>query len=161
MFTLTFIVGVQFPEFINHYIQRLSGHLNEAKIQLDKFQTLADSHTAGDISLLVKRYQSNSDPIIIDSATVIEQLLARVDYLENHLSLLTQHDYLEQIKNFILDMDITLVKATAQHFSLAIPLEINALVTGVIFAFTGLLLKEGLNYTGKACSKKLWPDHNR
>ena len=37
LFTLTFILGLQLPEFIQQYSQRLSGHLNEALLIDDHF----------------------------------------------------------------------------------------------------------------------------
>lgn len=42
LFTVSFILGVQAPEFMQQYIQRLSGHLDEAKHQLQQFQLIAD-----------------------------------------------------------------------------------------------------------------------
>ncbi|MEW6991474.1 DUF2937 family protein [Colwelliaceae bacterium 6441] len=157
LFTLTFIVGVQLPEFMNQYIQRVSGHLNEAKQQLSQFQSLADLHYQGDITLLVKQYRLNNDPVIVDTATIIEQLMNRVDHLDNHLFHLLTNDYLSNLQQFLFHMDLSMVKATAQHFTLAIPLTINALSTGFVFALLTLIVKLGLTYCVKQCSQKLWP----
>ena len=37
LFTLSFILGVQIPEFMQQYTQRLSGHFDEANYQLSQF----------------------------------------------------------------------------------------------------------------------------
>lgn len=155
-FTLAFIVGVQLPEFINQYIQRLSGHLNEAKLQLGHFQSLAEKHYQGDITLLITNYKQNTEQSIVDMATVIENLLARVDYLQTHYLALVDHEYLKQLKQFFTHADLLLVNQTAEHFTLAIPLEINALITGITLALLGIVTKNIGLYIVTWLSKKLW-----
>lgn len=140
MFTLMFILGVQLPEFINQYIQRLSGHLEESKQQLSNYQALAEQYFNGEISLLIKQYKGNSDPIIVDSATVIEQLVQRTEYLTNHLSSLDTQDYFQQLSQFALNFDAQLLHKTAEFYQLAIPLHINALSTGAVIASLFVLI---------------------
>lgn len=134
MFTLMFILGVQLPEFINQYIQRLSGHLEESKKQLLNYQSLAEQYFDGNITLLIKQYKSNSDPIIVDSASVIEQLVQRTHYLSTHLNAINTEDYFQQLLQFATQFDAQLVTKTAEFYQLAIPLNINALSTGGMIA---------------------------
>lgn len=145
-FTLTFIAGVQLPAFIHHYIQQLSGHLNEAKQQLSQFQTLADQHYQGDITLLIKGYKSNGEQVIVETGTLVEQLLERVQLLTLQLEQLSQVDYLTTVFNFIKQVDITIARQTVEHFVLSIPLTSNALITGLVLAVGFLMFKELLNY---------------
>ena len=156
-FTLSFIVGVQLPEFINQYTQRLSGHLNEASLQLTKFQRLADQHYQGDLILLVKRYQANSDPVIVETATIIEQLLLRIEMLEHQLAMLIENNYFDKLQYFFINLEPSLAKATAQQFTLAIPLEINALTTGGLLAILLLFIKAFITFAMKKLSRSLWP----
>lgn len=142
IFTVLFIVGVQLPEFIQQYSQRLAGHLDEAKTQLKQFQQLADDHYQGSIQLLVKNYRENQDPVIVDTATVVEHLLTRVNLLNEHLHRLIDTPYLDKIKYFLLNVDLNIAQQTANIYTLAIPIEINALVTGAVLAFSSLVTKE-------------------
>lgn len=158
-FTLSFIIGVQLPEFINQYTQQLSGHLHEATKQLNQFQSLADQHFQGSLAMMVKRYQANTDPVIVDTASIVEQLVLRVDYLTSHLTAFSNNDYLEKLQYFFLHVDLTIAKQTASYFKLAIPLELNALYTGLAIAFSGYLLKELFNGVIRICAKKLWPEY--
>jgi len=135
MFTLMFILGVQLPEFINQYIQRLSGHLEESKRQLINYQSLAEQHFDGNITLLIKQYKNNADPIIVDSANVIEQLIQRTNYLSSHLSSLKTDDYLQQLLQFATHFDQQLLIKTTEFYKLAIPLNLDALSTGAVIAF--------------------------
>jgi hypothetical protein len=157
-FTLTFILGVQLPAFIIQYKHRLSGHLTEAKSHLAQFQTIADQHYQGDLSAMVVKYQTNSEPSIVNTAEIINQLILRVEYLKLQLNAVMNNVYIEQVFDFILNADRTIIRDTLVDFSLTIPLELNALSTGVIIAIIGLLIKEISSYLFKLFSKKVWPD---
>ena len=157
-FTITFILGVQLPAFIIQYKHRLSGHLSEAKSHLVQFQTIADQHYQGDLLAMVMKYQANSEPSIVNTAEVINQLIFRVDYLQLQLDAVINNEYTEQIFNFIVHADRAIIRDTLIDFSLTIPLEVNAISTGAVIAIVGLLLKELSNALFKLLSKKLWPD---
>jgi hypothetical protein len=156
-FTITFILGVQLPEFIIQYQHRLSGHLTEAKLHLLKFQTIADQHYQGDLSAMVMKYHENTESSIVSTANVINQLITRVDYLQQQLFTITESNYLEQVINTILYADRMIIRQTIIEFSMAIPLTLNALTTGAALAITGLLIKEVFSYSIRYFSKKLWP----
>lgn len=157
-FTITFILGVQLPAFIIQYKHRVSGHLTEAESHLVQFQTIADQHYQGDLSAMIIKYQTNSEPSIVNTAELINQLISRVDYLQTQLNAVMNNVYTEQVVNFILHADKTIVRDTLIDFSLTIPLELNAIGTGAIIAMMSLLIKEISSYLFKLLSKKLWPD---
>lgn len=141
-FTVTFIIGVQLPEFMQQYQQRLSGHLNEAQLQLEEFQVIAQQHFDGSLLTMITRYKNNSESSIISTGELIERLSARVEYLNIHLEQITTTDYLSNIYQFIWHLDKQIATDTAEKFSMAIPLELNAIATGSIFAISALLVKE-------------------
>jgi hypothetical protein len=157
-FTITFILGVQLPGLIIQYKHRLSGHLSEAELHLVQFQTLADRHYQGDLSAMIIKYQANSEPSIVNTAEIIKQLMSRVDYLQSQLSGVTNNAYIEQVYNFIIYADRTIIKDTLTDFSITIPLTLNALVTGAVIAIVGLLIKEIVGYLIRVISKKMSPE---
>jgi len=157
-FTIVFILGVQLPEFIIQYKQRLSGHLSEAKLHLVQFQNIADQHYQGDLSAMIVKYQANSEPSIVNTADIISQLISRVDYLQQQLTLITSETYIHQILNIMLHADRVIIRNTLLDFSIAIPLEVNALATGAIIAITGVLTKELFSYLIHYLKKRLWPE---
>jgi len=157
-FTITFILGVQLPAFIIQYKHRLSGHLSEAKLHLVQFQTIADQHYQGDLSAMIMKYQTNTEPSIVSTVEIINQLVLRVEYLQHQLNAIANNSYIEQLANFVVYADRTIIRDSLFDFSIAIPLEINALATGIIIAITGLLIKEFIIYFSRFLSKKLWPD---
>lgn len=140
-FTAIFILGVQLPEFMQQYQQRLAGHLAEAQSQLNQFEIIAQQHFDGSIITMVTRYKDNSEAAIVSTGELIERLSLRVEYLSTHLAQITQSDYLHNVYLFIWHLDNEIAKGTAEHFSMAIPLELNAIATGGTLAITALILK--------------------
>ena len=145
-FTITFILGVQLPEFIQQYQQRLSGHLNESKLQLAQFETIAQQHFDGSLITMISRYKSNSEASIVNTGELIERLTHRVQYLTDHLEQITSTDYLNQIYLFVRHLDQQIAIATTEQFSMAIPVELHAIATGATLAIGALIVKE-LTYT--------------
>lgn len=141
-FTITFILGVQLPEFMQQYQQRLAGHLAEASSQLNQFEIIAQQHFDGNLITMITRYKDNTEASIISTGELIERLSVRVEYLASHLAQISQVDYLNSVYQFIWHLDPEIAAGTAEHFSMAIPLELNAIATGATLAIAGLLLKE-------------------
>ncbi|MFT5635635.1 MAG: hypothetical protein ACI89T_001089 [Cognaticolwellia sp.] len=141
-FTVTFILGVQLPEFMQQYQQRLAGHLAESSSQLDQFEVIALQHFDGSLMTMITHYKENTEASIISTGELIERLSVRVDYLASHLEQITQPDYLNRVYQFIWHLDQQIAQGTAEHFSMAIPLELNAIATGGILAISALLMKE-------------------
>lgn len=155
LFTVSFIFGVQAPEFMQQYIQRLSGHLDEAKYQLQQFQSIADLQFNGDLMVMIERYQTNADTAIIQTGNVIGAMVERVSIFESQLNQLQTSNYTNQLYYFIQQIDIPMAKATLNNFQLAVPLTIGALSTGVIFAFIMLIFQSILMTTTKVTYNKL------
>lgn len=134
LFAVNAILAMQLPGFIQQYGQRISGHLAEAQYQLQKYQYIADQHYQGDILLLVKRYQTNSDPGINAAGDVVFDLIERISVLTKQVSHLFDSDYLSQIYYFIIEIDLDIARATLQDYQLTVPLNTAAIATGIGFA---------------------------
>jgi hypothetical protein len=152
-FTLTFILGVQLPEFMQQYQQRLAGQLSEASAQLNQFENIAQQHFDGSLITMITSYKDNTEASIISTGELIERLSVRVEYLASHLTQITQADYLQSVYQFIWHLDQEITRGTAEHFSMAIPLELNAIATGATLAIGALLLKELMLLTIKRTFK--------
>jgi hypothetical protein len=148
-FTVTFILGVQLPEFMQQYQQRLAGHLAESRSQLDQFEIIAQQHFDGSLMTMIARYKDDTEASIISTGQLIEHLSVRVEYLASHLEQITQSDYLHSVYQLIWNLDQQIAGGTAEHFSMAIPLELNAIATGGTLAIGALLLNELTVFTVK------------
>ncbi|TRX56974.1 DUF2937 family protein [Thalassomonas sp. M1454] len=140
LFAVNFILAMQLPGFIQQYSQRIAGHLDEAKYQLNNYQVIADQHYQGDLLLMVNRYQMNSDPGIRSSADLIMNLIDRISTLTEQVEHLLNSDYFYKIFFFIKEIDLSIAKATLVDYQLTVPLHLNAIVTGLVFAIAASLI---------------------
>jgi len=154
MFTITFIIGLQLPEFMQQYLQRASGHLNEAQHQLDQYSSIAEQHFDGNLATMLQQYKGNAEQSIVYTGSAIEQLMNRVNYLESHLINLEQVDYFTRLINFWIHIDLSIAQATLNHYQLAIPLELDAIITGALIAIIPLLIYTLLLNIIKMTAKK-------
>ena len=160
LFTLTFILGLQLPEFIQQYSQRLSGHLNEALSQLSDYQVIADRHFEGKLTLMIDKYLTNSEPSINETAHIISKVSDRVTDLQGHLANLQDTEYVKRVFYFVTEFDESMAQATIQQYQLSIPLSLPALISGVLFAlcivlFTHFSLSASKSVCRKAFNKKV------
>ncbi|WP_286266919.1 DUF2937 family protein [Thalassotalea atypica] len=160
-FTLSFIVGVQLPEFIQQYTQMINGKLAEAQFHLSKFQSVANNHFNGDLQVLVERYTNNADPAIKQTGIVVSELIDRIALLSEQLSQLTEVPYMEKLYYFIVHLDLESAQLTAQHYQLAVPLTIDALLTGALFASFIILIPRAFIALLSAKSSKFYYQEGR
>ncbi|NKB43778.1 MAG: DUF2937 family protein [Alphaproteobacteria bacterium] len=111
----------QTQAFIDQYLQRLGGHLDEAKLNLDRIETGV-------------RYQTMSK-------TVKQELEAdatlRVDELQSAYNAITDAGLLSRPFTFYRESDDRIISGTLNDFVPALPLDTNALVyvcVGIVLA---------------------------
>lgn len=158
LFTISFIIGVQLPAFINAYKQRLSGHLNEAHAQLDRFQQISEFQYGGDLQLLISHYLKNTDFSIQQTGQLIADLVNKVEYYQVLLKQLEDPSYINQLYSFITHIDINLAKATLNYFVLALPIESNAILTGLCFALFLSIVERSIFKISANIYKKKTPE---
>lgn len=151
LFTVCFIAGVQLPEFIQQYGQRLSGHLNEARRHLEQFQYIANVQYEGSLSKLVDNYLANNDEAIQQTGELVTSLQEREALLQTNMLGLQDSNYVNRILNFFEHLDTEMAQATFQQYVLAIPIEVNALITGLVVALIVILTKATTVYCCKKC----------
>jgi len=156
LFTLTFILGLQLPEFIQQYSQRLSGHLNEALSQLSEYQLIADRHFEGNLDVMVNKYLANSEVSINETANIISNVSLRVSHLEEHLLHLQDAEYIQRVFFFATEFDKSMAQATLDQYQLAIPLSLPSLISGALFALFVVIFIHSLLY----CFRKLFKQKN-
>jgi hypothetical protein len=141
-FTASFIFALQLPEYIKKYTDTLLGKLDEAQFQLSQFEKIAEKHDQGSLSAMVVRANEQSDSAITNTAELIELLTTRIANYQNHLSELTQSDYFSNLCQLIVNIDWYIAQITAEKFILTLPINAQAITTGIIVATTLLLLKD-------------------
>jgi len=124
----------QGPEFMQQYLQRLGGHLDEARRHLATFE-----HTAAQAGLTLDRFivqtAANADPAVARLGGVMTDATSRVASLQSAHDALLQASLWTRPFVFVRHLDLGIGRAAAAAYQPAIP----TTVEGLIYALIGLL----------------------
>ena len=146
LFTLGFILAVQLPEFIQQYQQYMAGKLTEAQWHLKSYQAIADQQYDGSLPILINEYLTNGSEAIKQTGLLISDLANRVDLLSEQVTTLNGGSYIDKVWFFVTNIQIPDAQVVMSYYQLAIPLTIEALVSGGALAFIFIWLRLLLTY---------------
>ncbi len=143
VFVLSLLVGLQIPNFLNTYQQRLDGHYLEAKSQLVEYQKLADLYFASDLQALIDKHKASDDKLFVDEAKVIERLVGRIDFLAHQKTVFEQGMW-EQFLLLSGQVNSPLFVEARRNYQAEVVLNQKTITVGMIIAFVLTLLSEFL-----------------
>lgn len=129
----------QAPEFFQQYLQRLGGHLDEARRTLAQF-TLTATQAGTALDDFIRRTAVNADPAV---ARLAETMTAAVERVS---SLTAAHDTLRDASAwtrpfvFLRHLDWDIARGTLGVFTPAVPVTLE----GGLYALAGMLVFLGL-----------------
>lgn len=128
------ILFSQAPEFMQQYLQRLGGHLDEARRQLASFQHIAEK--AG-ISLdrFITQTSANSEPTVAKLGGVMQETAARVDSLAAAQDALLHASIWTRPFVFLRHLDLGIAQGTWSVYQPGIPTTFE----GLLYALVGML----------------------
>lgn len=137
------VAGGLVPGFIAQYRQRLGGRLDQARLDLEPWQKLADQFYHGDIGQLIHYHLASPDTTFRSEGAIIQSLVTRVHELQSavdamHGSLASQAVYLA------LHADPGLARATFTDWVPTFALSGEGLAFACIFAVAVWLLFQAL-----------------
>ncbi|HET7757857.1 MAG TPA: DUF2937 family protein [Steroidobacteraceae bacterium] len=127
------VVGGLVPGFIAQYRQRLGGRLDQARLDLQAWQRIADQFYHGDLQKLIDYHLSSTDPTFHAEGDVIRALIAAVHQLQSALDAL-QGSLLQQFAYLALHTDPALARATFSDWVPTFALSAEGLVFALAFA---------------------------
>ncbi|WP_420348716.1 DUF2937 family protein [Pelagibius sp.] len=130
----------QFPEYLAHYLQRLGGRIDQARVRV---QEIEEDAAAKDMS--VPDYIASftaSDPHSLEGERMRESFFDLAD-MEAAYSALSTAGTFERPLAFAQHFDSGLVSATIGDFAPAVPLTSEGLIYGGAGVLAGLLLCGG------------------
>lgn len=133
----------QFPEFMQQYLQRLGGHLDEARRQLARFRDVA-AQSGLSLDHLIHQTNANPDPAVAKLGGVMADAALRVDTLETAQSALQHASLWSRPFVFLRHVDGSIAHATWAAFKPAVP----TTVEGLVYAAAGMLLLLGAYHLG-------------
>jgi len=129
----------QFPQFYGQYMQRLGGHLSEAKRSLDLYIQAA---ARLDLTLeeYIREHLDSESEIFVSTGEVIRDLVQRVESLEQSYISLQDANIYNRWLVFFQEVNWEIAAGTWHNFTPGIP----TTVEGLTYALAGLLLGWGI-----------------
>jgi hypothetical protein len=124
----------QAPEFMQQYLQRLEGHLDEARLAVDRFRDAA-SQSGMTLDQLVATAAQNPNPAIGKLGGVVQEALARVDTLAGADAALRNASAWTRPFVFIAHADWGIARATATIYRPAVPTTME----GAVYSAIGII----------------------
>jgi hypothetical protein len=133
----------QFPEFMQQYLQRLEGHLDEARLVVERFKDAA-AQSGMTLDQLVAGAAQNPDPSMGRLGGVIQASVARVNELGAADAALRNASIAARPFVFIAHMDRGIARATLAIYKPAVPTTLE----GFVYAGLGILLVLAVYHLG-------------
>lgn len=133
------ITLAQFPQFIGQYLQRLGGHLGEIRHTVRQFEAMAATLNMT-LEEYIKVHLFSGTEVFLSSGEVIQDLIHRLQILENSYILLRQATPVNRWLVFLKVFDPEIFTQTYKIFTPGIPTTIE----GGIYALVGLFLAWGV-----------------
>ena len=129
------VAACQLPEFIQQYLQRLGGRLDEARRQLAEFETIA---TQSKLTLpqFIERTSANADTAVAQLGGVMQGAVERVDHLAAAEAAIRNASLWEKPFVFFAHFDRSIANATWEIYRPAVP----TTVEGLIYAAAGMVV---------------------
>ncbi len=128
------VLFAQLPEFMQQYLQRLGGHLDEARRQLENLRSAAE-RSGMTLKQLIADASSNPDPAIVRLGGVVRETSARVDSLAAASDALLHASAFTRPFVFLRHLDPSIAKATLSIFRPAVPTTFE----GLVYALLGVV----------------------
>lgn len=133
----------QAPEFLQQYLQRLGGHLDEARRQLAQFEQVA-TQAGMTLERLGAHVSAASDATTANLGGVLRASLVRVGELQSAHDALAHASLLARPFVFLRQMDPAIARATWREFQPAVPTTLE----GLAYALVGIVVLLALYHGG-------------
>jgi len=131
----------QAPEFMQQYLQRLGGHLAEARRQLAQFEEIA-RQAGKTVQELATQYAANADPAVVSMGKLVNDTELRVSALGSAEAALRDASVWTRPFVFLRELDWEIARGTGNVYKPAVPTTIE----GLLYALIGVAFVLGLYY---------------
>jgi hypothetical protein len=124
-------VFTQAPEFMQQYLQRLGGHLAEARRQLAQFEEIA-RQAGKNVHDLAAQYAASTDPSVVSMGKLVDDTDLRVSALGSAEAALREASAWERPFVFLRHIDWEIARGTSSVYKPAVPTTVEGLLYGLI-----------------------------
>lgn len=133
----------QVPEFMQQYLQRLGGHLDEARRHLAEFHRAA-AQTGISLDQLIAKTARNADPAVAKLGGVMTETVTRTENLQAAHDALIGANLWERPFIFLRYLEADIARGTWRVFQPAVPTTYE----GLTYALLGMLVLLGVYHFG-------------
>lgn len=141
VFAAGLLAGIQLPNFVDQYEKRVDAHFVEANEDLSGFQKIADLFHHGDIRELIEKHEASRDPTFRAEALPIKKIYDRKVRFEKEVKAL-HTSFLGKVAHIVTAGDMAIVNETYNNYSANLPLNTNAIASGLLTAVVLCVLFE-------------------
>jgi len=139
--SISLLFGIQVPNFVDQYEKRVDAHFVEVTHNLQHYQEIAARHYNGSLYSLIAFHKNSAVKTFQEEGAAIENMHKRKKRFEADKLALTG-GFLWKAFHLAMDGDRELLGETATHYSYAVPLNQDAIVSGVVLAAGNILILE-------------------
>ncbi len=125
----------QLPGFIQHYTQRLGGHVVEARLNVSGWQRIADETAGGQLDALLGGYMADASAAVLAAGRKGITDVERAAQLERAFEALVEAPVWQRPVVFLRHLDGAIARATWGYYQPNLPFNLESL----IYALAGLL----------------------
>jgi hypothetical protein len=141
------LVFSQAPAFMAHYLQRLSGHVDEAARHVKAWQAMADRIADGRLEALIRMGRTGREAFGLEAAEKCAADLARHETLSRALEAMRSAPVWSRAASFARHADMEIARAAWRDFTPSLPLDVESLVYALLGLLAGfaayILVKKG------------------
>ena len=140
VFAVAVILGLQIPNFLGQYRQRLGGHFDEAVQNLKGFESIAEQTIGStDLTNLVAHYQEGSSDVQLIGEKLADDI-ARTDRLGSLVENLQTAGIFGRLKHLVVDLERPIAMATMNNYQPGLPITPEAIMYALVFGIVATLL---------------------
>ena len=135
-------IFAQAPEFMQQYLQRLGGHLAEARRQLAQFEEIA-RQAGKNVHELALQYSASTEPTVVSMGKLVNDTDLRVSALGSAEAALRGASAWERPFVFLHHIDWEIARGASSVYKPAMPTTLEGLLYGLIGVVVILALYYG------------------
>lgn len=133
----------QFPEFFQQYLQRLGGHVDQARIQATRIQEAAAAEKLS-LQAYLDSFLNSQISAHRRQGEILQLELAEADHLSQSLESLTQAPVWQRPFLMTSHLEVDILQAAATAYQPAVPITPEGFVYAGVGALLGIVLLRSL-----------------
>ena len=124
----------QAPGFVTHYLQRLGGHVSEARLNVASWQAIANEASGGSLQQLIDLYTASDAAEVVQAGQKCAADIGRLHHLQDALTVIGDAPAWSRLFTFVRHADAAIAHETLAGYVPNVPLDLE----GLIYALCGL-----------------------